>query len=107
MSNKEDELVLVFKTELLKQLGEFQGVNPEHKKYIDKIIGEKLYYFLPRKNVETNPDYKQLIPYIIITFEDKILHYVRGKGGGEGRLKSLGSIGIGGHINKYGLDVCR
>ena len=37
MSNKENELVLVFKTELLKQLGDFQGVNPDYKKYIDKM----------------------------------------------------------------------
>lgn len=101
MSVGENELILVFKTELLNRLGNFQGVNPEYERYTKSIIDDKLYFFLQRKEVETNSNYKQLIPYIIITFQNKILYYVRGKGVGEERLKSLGSIGIGGHINYY------
>jgi len=99
IAEKEAELVLVFKTELLRELGSFQGFNTGHEKYLNRIIDDKSYFFMPRNDVESNLDYKQLIPYVIINFKDKILYYIRGKGSGEKRLNSLGSIGIGGHIN--------
>lgn len=103
--DKESELVLIFKTTLLNELGYFSGININYEKYMDKIIGERLYFFLSRREVENNPDYKQLIPYVIFTFQDKILYYVRGKGSGEKRLNLLGSIGIGGHINYYDFNL--
>lgn len=103
--DKESELVLVFRTSLLTELGYFTGININYEKYIDKIIGEKLYFFLSRKEVEDNPDFKQLIPYVIIMYRDKILYYVRGKGSGEKRLNLSGSIGIGGHINYFDFNL--
>jgi len=42
---------------------------------------------------------KQIIPYALVAFENKVLHYVRGKKAGEQRLVAKGSIGIGGHMN--------
>jgi predicted NUDIX family phosphoesterase len=42
---------------------------------------------------------KQIIPYVLLTHGDKVLHYVRGKKAGEQRLVAKGSIGIGGHLN--------
>ncbi|MFC1557772.1 hypothetical protein ACFL40_00305 [candidate division KSB1 bacterium] len=105
--DKDNELVLIFKTELLRELGIFQGVNSSYEKYIDAIINEKAYFFLPRKEVETDNSYKQVIPYVIITYENTILHYVRGKGSGEKRLHALGSIGIGGHINYNDFSLFR
>ena len=99
MADKNEELILVFKSEILYELGNFQGINTDYDRYLNRIIDDKLYYFLPRKDVENNINYKQLIPYVIITFQDKFLYYIRGKSGGEKRLNSLGSIGIGGHIN--------
>jgi predicted NUDIX family phosphoesterase len=56
--------------------------------------------FIPRVEAETNPAYKQIIPYAVIVFEDTVLHYVRGKRAGEQRLIAKGSIGIGGHMNE-------
>ncbi len=103
--DKQNELVLVFKRKILDEIENFQGINIDYGKYINEIINNKLYFFLPRKDVEENPDYKQLIPYVIISSEEKILHYVRGKGVGEKRLNSLGSIGIGGHINYYDFTL--
>jgi len=57
-------------------------------------------FFLPRAQAETDPTHKQIIPYAIITHNDKVLHYVRGKKAGEQRLVAKGSIGIGGHMNQ-------
>ena len=52
--------------------------------------------------METNPNYKQLISYIIVKNENgAILTYKRLKGGGESRLHSRISIGIGGHMNPH------
>jgi predicted NUDIX family phosphoesterase len=54
---------------------------------------------LARSKAETNPDFKQLIPYVILSCKGKYLSYVRGKRAGETRLVSKRSLGIGGHIN--------
>jgi predicted NUDIX family phosphoesterase len=53
--------------------------------------------------VETDPSFKQLIPYVILECTDanqtRLFQYTRGKGQGEKRLHALRSIGIGGHIS--------
>ena len=54
---------------------------------------------MPRAQAETNTNFKQVIPYVVITDGKSILHYVRGKKAGEQRLVAKGSVGIGGHIN--------
>lgn len=60
--------------------------------------------FMVRQEVEENESYLQLIPYGITTTFDtatqqQILTYQRPAKGGDKRLRSLYSIGIGGHIN--------
>jgi len=57
-------------------------------------------FFLPRSRAESDPTHKQIIPYVLIVFQNKVLHYVRGKKAGEPRLVAKGSIGIGGHMNE-------
>src|SRR5206468_12121799 len=47
-----------------------------------------------------NAAYKQIIPYALIAFENRLAYYVRGKKAGEQRLVAKGSIGIGGHMNE-------
>ena len=44
--------------------------------------------------------HKQIIPYVLLAFKNKVLYYVRGKKAGEQRLVAKGSIGIGGHMNE-------
>ena len=56
--------------------------------------------FLPRNDVENNPAYKQIIPYVVfLTRDKKIFLYRRLKNSDEARLHEKYSIGIGGHIN--------
>jgi predicted NUDIX family phosphoesterase len=64
------------------------------------ILSRGSNFFIPRPEAETNPAYKQIIPYALLSFENKVLHYVRGKKAGEQRLVAKGSIGIGGHMNE-------
>src|SRR4051794_11567227 len=94
-----DENILVVKRSLFDELGSFQGLNFEPNKYLGKLLSRGNNFFLPRAAAETDPTHKQIIPYVLIACEGKVLHYVRGKKAGEQRLVAKGSIGIGGHLN--------
>jgi len=98
-SSEMDEYVLVFSSSLLKQIGNFQGLSSDVNKYLDVILDPKNHQFIKRKEVETNPEYKQLIPYVIFHHDRKVFTYRRGKLLAEKRLTGNYSIGIGGHIS--------
>jgi predicted NUDIX family phosphoesterase len=94
-----DENVLVFPRSIFEQLGVFQGFRSDVDHYLPVILDKKNNSFQPRARAESNPNFKQIIPYVVVTDGKSILHYVRGKKAGEQRLVAKGSIGIGGHIN--------
>ena len=94
------ENVLVIKRSLFDELGAFQGLNFEPEKYLNAILSRENNFFISRAEAEINPAFKQIIPYALIVFQDKVLHYVRGKRAGEHRLIAKGSIGVGGHMNE-------
>jgi predicted NUDIX family phosphoesterase len=95
----QNENVLVFPRSIFERLGVFQGFRTEVDRYLPVILDEKNNSFQPRAQAETNPNFKQIIPYVVVTDGKSILYYVRGKKAGEQRLVAKGSIGIGGHIN--------
>ncbi len=95
----QDEQVLVIERKVLEQVGMFQGLNFDIEQYLKKIFVPGVPRFMPRAQAEKNPAYKQLIPYVLMTCDGKLLTYVRGKRAGETRLVGNRSIGIGGHIN--------
>jgi len=94
------ENVLVIRRSLFDELGSFQGLNFAPEKYLKAILSRGSNFFIPRSEAESNPVYKQIIPYALIVFQNTVLHYVRGKKAGEQRLIAKGSIGIGGHMNE-------
>jgi predicted NUDIX family phosphoesterase len=94
------ENVLVIRRSLFDQLGSFQGLNFEPQKYLDAFLSRGNNFFFPRPEAENNPAYKQIIPYALIAFGDRVAYYVRGKKAGEQRLVAKGSIGVGGHMNE-------
>ena len=94
-----EEMVLVFPRQLLDALGDFQGIQLDVGRYTSAILDGGKTRFMPRSQAEDNPDFKQIIPYVLIRQGEQWLHYVRGKGSGEKRLVAKGSIGVGGHIN--------
>jgi predicted NUDIX family phosphoesterase len=93
------ENILVVKRSLFDRLGAFQGLNFEPERYLDALLCRGNNFFLPRAGAEHDPTHKQIIPYAIIAYGDRVLYYVRGKKAGEQRLVAKGSIGIGGHMN--------
>jgi predicted NUDIX family phosphoesterase len=98
--NPPDENILVIKRSLFDALGSFQGLNFEAEKYLSVILSRGNNFFLPRAQAERDLAYKQIIPYVLVAFQNSVLHYVRGKKAGEQRLVAKGSIGIGGHMNE-------
>ncbi|MGD0590485.1 MAG: NUDIX domain-containing protein [Bacteroidota bacterium] len=94
-----EEHVLVFPTQLLEQIGAFQGLSFELDKYLDIILNPKNHTFLKRKDAESNPAYKQLIPYALLHCGGDVFVYRRGKLLAEKRLLGNFSLGVGGHIS--------
>jgi len=98
--NPPEENVLVIPRALFNQLGAFQGLNFDARKYLDAILSRGNNFFLARPKAEKDPTHKQIIPYVLLTHGERVLFYVRGKKAGEQRLVAKGSIGIGGHMNE-------
>lgn len=103
-----EEQVLVVPTELFHQLGHFQGFSTEVDKYLKPLLSSNQLSYRPRKEMEEDPSFKQLIPYVLFTHTDangqlSLFTYQRGGGGGEARLRAKRSVGVGGHIST--LDV--
>lgn len=94
-----EEQVLVIERKVLEQVGMFQGLTFDVERYLREFFVQGVPRFMPRSQVEENPAYKQLIPYVLMSYQDKYLSYVRGRRAGETRLVGNRSIGIGGHIN--------
>ena len=95
----QEEQVLVVEREVVEEVGIFHGLAFDVDRYLEKLFAPGVLRFVPRSAAETDPSFKQLIPYVIMSFEGKYLSYVRGKRAGESRLVAKRSIGIGGHIN--------
>jgi len=96
--NPPQEDILVIRRSLFDELGAFQGLSFEPEKYLKAILSRGNNFFIARPQAESDPAYKQIIPYALIAFQNSVLHYVRGKKAGEQRLIAKGSIGIGGHM---------
>lgn len=113
MTNKKwEEIILVaprntvFNNESLA----FQGTE-QRKEVVDEIIanlsdsntsfrrGATTDPTPKENNAEINTDYKQPIPYVLIKRGNEIYTYERLSGGGESRLYSKLSLGVGGHMN--------
>ena len=104
MSITEIEQILVVPTSRFRELGYFQGFCDTPEKYVQQLMNPEYIEYRPRPEMEEDPSYKQLIPYVIFRFENaegeiEVFSYCRGKGQGESRLHSKWSIGIGGHIS--------
>jgi len=99
------EQVLVVERKVIEELGMFHGLQFNVEPYLNKLFEPGIMSFMPRPEAEANPDFKQLIPYVIMGCKGKYLNYVRGKRAGETRLVSKRSLGIGGHINPVDDEV--
>lgn len=55
--------------------------------------------YLERPAAETDPRFKQLIPYVVVRDGEAVFLMERTDAGGDARLHGRASIGVGGHLN--------
>jgi predicted NUDIX family phosphoesterase len=95
-----DECVLCVPTAHFRAVGYFHGFRRADDAYRVALLDPAAFTFRPRAEVETDPGFKQLIPYVVLRCGGVLFHYRRGSAGTEARLRALRSVGIGGHISE-------
>jgi predicted NUDIX family phosphoesterase len=98
VSDKGAERVLVVPAAVFEWAGAFQGFSPRVEYYLPRLLDPAHLSYRPRGAVETDPAYKQIIPYVVLRWREQVFHYTRGKRATETRLQALRSVGVGGHI---------
>jgi predicted NUDIX family phosphoesterase len=99
-ADKAAEEVLVVPAARLAAAGEFHGFRPFSEEFRRLLLDPVHLSYRPRGAVESDPTYKQLIPYVVLRCTGEVFHYTRGATGTEERLRALRSVGLGGHISR-------
>lgn len=96
----QDEAILVVKRDTIFQCdGPWQGLKQcDYDWYLWAI--EHHGQFHSRVAMENDPRYKQIIPYLVFTHDDKLFVMERKSTATEQRLASKLSVGIGGHVRR-------
>ena len=82
-----------------------QGFNPASESLVKSLLENPQLFFMQRDLAENDPNYKQLIPYVVFQSPKGFFSYQRGKASSETRLRMLRSLGVGGHIEKEDGDI--
>src|SRR5579863_595823 len=96
---KQDELILVVKRSHLFPSGDWQGLQAHDFDHYTHIIDHKK-EFHPRSLMETDPTYKQIIPYLVFEHDSNYFLMQRKADASETRLRNKRTLGIGGHIRQ-------
>lgn len=99
LTGKEAERVMVVLREDLFTGDVWNGIRAENSNEYLKMIKTK-HKFMARGEVEQDPRYKQIIPYLIFEHDGKIFVMKRKGTHTDKRLANKVSVGVGGHINK-------
>ncbi|GIW80014.1 MAG: phosphoesterase [Gemmatales bacterium] len=105
MADKSQERILVVPRAVFEQLGVFQGLCLDADRYLERLLQPENLSYMRRAEAEENPDFKQLVPYVVLKWRDQVFHYTRGKATTESRLQALRSVGVGGHVNEEDADL--
>ena len=98
MENKEKILCIQKKLLPEKWVGENNIIKLEENIFYD-ICQKTGFQWVDRNVAETDPSFKQIIPYIVLQTKKEKETAVYNRHGTEKRLHDLWSCGIGGHIN--------
>ena len=104
-----DEQILVIPESFVMSIGDPTGFQRDVDRFLKPILASDQLTFGRRGDMETDPSFKQLIPYVVMQWTDEagavhVFRYTRGGGSGEKRLHAKQSIGIGGHISAEDAD---
>jgi predicted NUDIX family phosphoesterase len=92
------EQVLCVKREDIFPDGAWHGFVSDGLERHQAVIRER-HVFMPRADVEDDPNYQQIIPYVVFRHGDRYFLTHRLRASSERRLRKQYSLGLGGHIN--------
>jgi len=99
-----DEQILVVPRKAIFQEEAWQGLHiPEDTSFIEHVLAHKT--FQPREMMEYDPQYKQIIPYLVFHHAGKLFLMQRSADAREQRLQNRYSIGIGGHVRQEDMQT--
>jgi predicted NUDIX family phosphoesterase len=98
MRSASAERVLCVRREDVFPDGVRDGLVQDRLDAVRRVIRERS-FFMPRGEVEEDPGYQQVIPYVVFRHAGRYLLTRRLKASSERRLRHLYSLGVGGHIN--------
>ena len=101
--SKEDEKVLVVKRDVFFEKGDWQGIRRDNLDYYLKLIKNNT-FFKRRGDVEEDPSFLQIIPYIVFSFKNEFFLYKYIEGSGEKRLVNHYQLAVGGHIDETDFE---
>jgi len=84
--------------------GAWHGFVSENLERLQSVIRER-HSFRPRAEVENDPTYQQIIPYVVFRHGDRYFLTHRLRASSEKRLRKQYSLGVGGHINPGDLGA--
>jgi predicted NUDIX family phosphoesterase len=94
----DDELVLGVPRDLLMEEGGWHGLlHGDITPWLERI--ERHGSFRRRGDCETDPSWKQVIPYLVVVDRGSLFLMKRTRAGSDERLHERWSIGVGGHVN--------
>jgi len=96
------EQVLCVRREDIFPDGAWHGFISENLDRHQAVIRDR-HFFRPRAEVENDPAYHQIIPYVVFRHGDRYLLTHRLRASSEKRLRKQYSLGVGGHINPNDL----
>lgn len=104
---KADEKILVIpRATLFAEIPLFNGFQPVSNFGSLQAFINKNQEFHWRSNMENDPSYKQIIPYLVFEYNKTYFLMRRRSTASEQRLKNKFSLGIGGHIRQEDLTSC-
>jgi predicted NUDIX family phosphoesterase len=103
MSRVMTEKVLCVRRDDIFPDGAWHGFVTDHLDRHQKVIREQ-HFFMPRSDVENDPSYQQIIPYVVFRNAERYLLTHRLRASSERRLRKQYSLGVGGHINPGDLE---
>jgi predicted NUDIX family phosphoesterase len=97
------EQVLCVKRDDIFPDGAWHGFVTENLERHQAVIRER-HFFKARVDVENDPAFQQIIPYVVFRHLDRYLLTHRLRASSEKRLRKQYSLGVGGHINPGDLE---
>jgi predicted NUDIX family phosphoesterase len=104
MNGPSIEQVMVVEREALQSVLVERGLVQDGTDDVFDVIVER-HFFIDRPTAEVSPQYKQIIPYVVIRHGDRYFLLQRTPKQTESRLHHKLSLGIGGHINPDTPDL--